>query len=54
MLLQIAKEELVRVLDMELINRINEVGVDMNRCLEHPHLAAALQVLERCLLLLLV
>ncbi len=28
---------------MEFINRVNEVGVDINRCLDHQHTAAILQ-----------
>ncbi|VDK40399.1 unnamed protein product [Cylicostephanus goldi] len=40
---EISKEELSNVLARELINRVNEVGVDVNRCLEHPHTANILQ-----------
>ncbi|KIH61794.1 S1 RNA binding domain protein [Ancylostoma duodenale] len=40
---EISKEELSNVLARELINRVNEVGVDVNRCLEHPHTANLLQ-----------
>ncbi|KAK6743076.1 hypothetical protein RB195_010379 [Necator americanus] len=40
---EISKEVLSNVLARELINRVNEVGVDVNRCLEHPHTANVLQ-----------
>ncbi|VDM69768.1 unnamed protein product [Strongylus vulgaris] len=38
-----SQEDLSNVLARELINRVNEVGVDVNRCLEHPHTANILQ-----------
>lgn len=39
----VTKEELWAALQIEFINRVNEVGVDVNRCLEHPHTASVLQ-----------
>ena len=57
------KEQLKLALEMELVTRINDVGVDINYCLEHPHMApiasfvcglgprkaAALMKVQRCL-----
>ncbi|KAK6047978.1 S1 RNA binding domain protein, partial [Cooperia oncophora] len=40
---EISKDDLSNALSRELINRVNEVGVDVNRCLEHPHTANVLQ-----------
>uniref|UniRef100_A0A1I7XT04 Suppressor of Ty 6 homolog n=1 Tax=Heterorhabditis bacteriophora TaxID=37862 RepID=A0A1I7XT04_HETBA len=40
---EINKEELGNALARELINRVNEVGVDVNKCLDHPHTANLLQ-----------
>ncbi|VDM59379.1 unnamed protein product, partial [Angiostrongylus costaricensis] len=40
---EVNKEELGNVLAREIINRVNEVGVDVNRCLEYPHTANVLQ-----------
>lgn len=37
------KEELRSALEREMINAVNTVGVDINRCLEHPHCAHVLQ-----------
>ncbi len=37
------KDELLAALTLEFINRVNEVGVDMNRCLEHAHTLPMLQ-----------
>lgn len=34
------KEQLKLALEMELVTRINDVGVDINYCLDHPHMAA--------------
>lgn len=34
---------LLKALEIEFINRTNEVGVDINRCLLHPHSANLLQ-----------
>lgn len=35
-------DELKACLEMELVARVNDVGVDVNFCLEHPHFAAML------------
>ncbi|KAK5973182.1 Transcription elongation factor spt6 [Trichostrongylus colubriformis] len=40
---EVSKDDLSNALSRELINRVNEVGVDVNRCLEHPHTANVLQ-----------
>uniref|UniRef100_A0A0K0DMN9 Suppressor of Ty 6 homolog n=1 Tax=Angiostrongylus cantonensis TaxID=6313 RepID=A0A0K0DMN9_ANGCA len=40
---EVSKEDLSSVLAREIINRVNEVGVDVNRCLEYPHTANVLQ-----------
>ncbi|VDO79503.1 unnamed protein product [Heligmosomoides polygyrus] len=37
------EDDLSNALAREIINRVNEVGVDVNRCLEHPHTANVLQ-----------
>ncbi|KER25873.1 hypothetical protein T265_06784 [Opisthorchis viverrini] len=37
------REKLLEALEIEFINRVNEVGVDVNRCLSHPHTAGVLQ-----------
>lgn len=37
------KEDLLNALMLEFINRVNEVGVDVNRCLEHAHTSSTLQ-----------
>ncbi len=34
---------LLKALEIEFINRTNEVGVDVNRCILHPHTANLLQ-----------
>ncbi|KFD47142.1 hypothetical protein M513_11992, partial [Trichuris suis] len=39
----VPKEELFRLITLEFINRTNEVGVDLNRCIEHPYTASVLQ-----------
>lgn len=39
----VTKEELLTALTFEFVNRANEVGVDVNRCLEHSHTASVLQ-----------
>ncbi|XP_022665863.1 transcription elongation factor SPT6-like isoform X3 [Varroa destructor] len=39
----VPKEEFEWVLAMELINRTNEVGVDINRCVEQSHTSGLLQ-----------
>ncbi len=35
--------QLLRMLEIEFINRVNEVGVDLNRCNQCPHTAHSLQ-----------
>lgn len=37
------KEELQNALYLELVNRVNEVGVDVNRCVAHPYTAPLVQ-----------
>ncbi|KAF8563474.1 hypothetical protein P879_06561 [Paragonimus westermani] len=37
------RDKLLQALEIEFINRVNEVGVDVNRCLSHPHTAGMLQ-----------
>lgn len=37
------KEDLLNALYCEFINRVNEVGVDVNRAIAHPHSQALLQ-----------
>uniref|UniRef100_A0A183AT07 Transcription elongation factor spt6 n=1 Tax=Echinostoma caproni TaxID=27848 RepID=A0A183AT07_9TREM len=37
------REKLFQTLEIEFINRVNEVGVDVNRCLSHSHTANLLQ-----------
>lgn len=39
----VVKEELLSALYCEFINRVNEVGVDVNRAIAHPHSQALLQ-----------
>uniref|UniRef100_A0A5S6QJ45 Suppressor of Ty 6 homolog n=1 Tax=Trichuris muris TaxID=70415 RepID=A0A5S6QJ45_TRIMR len=39
----VPKEELLRLITLEFINRTNEVGVDINRCVEHPYTSSLLQ-----------
>ncbi|NWR80929.1 SPT6H factor, partial [Centropus unirufus] len=39
----VVKEELLNALYCEFINRVNEVGVDVNRAIAHPHSQALLQ-----------
>lgn len=39
----IPKDELLYNLQLEFINRVNEVGVDINRALVHPHTSQLLQ-----------
>ena len=39
----VPKEELVNALYLEFVNRVNEVGVDVNRCVAHPHTAPLVQ-----------
>lgn len=35
----LSKDQLKLALEMELVSRVNDVGVDINYCLEHPHIA---------------
>lgn len=37
------KEELLNALYCEFINRVNEVGVDVNRAIAHPYSQALIQ-----------
>jgi len=37
------KDELLEPLYLEFVNRVNEVGVDVNRCLTHAHTAPLIQ-----------
>ena len=37
------KDELLEPLYLEFVNRVNEVGVDVNRCLTHSHTASLIQ-----------
>lgn len=37
------KEELLNALYCEFINRVNEVGVDVNRALAHPYTQSSVQ-----------
>ncbi|XP_064612097.1 transcription elongation factor SPT6-like [Liolophura sinensis] len=39
----VSKEELINGLYLEFVNRVNEVGVDVNRAIEHPHMAPLVQ-----------
>uniref|UniRef100_A0A670JS76 SPT6 homolog, histone chaperone and transcription elongation factor n=1 Tax=Podarcis muralis TaxID=64176 RepID=A0A670JS76_PODMU len=39
----VVKEDLLNSLHCEFINRVNEVGVDVNRAIAHPHSQALLQ-----------
>ncbi|THD22694.1 putative suppressor of ty, partial [Fasciola hepatica] len=39
----LSRDKLLQTLEIEFINRVNEVGVDVNRCLSHPHTANLLQ-----------
>uniref|UniRef100_A0A915AX80 Suppressor of Ty 6 homolog n=5 Tax=Parascaris univalens TaxID=6257 RepID=A0A915AX80_PARUN len=40
---EINKDDLMFALSLEFINRVNEVGVDVHRCLEYPYTANMLQ-----------
>ncbi|XP_064619005.1 transcription elongation factor SPT6-like [Lineus longissimus] len=40
---QLNKEELLNALYLEFVNRVNEVGVDVNRCVAHNHNVALIQ-----------
>ncbi len=35
----LSKEEVAKALEIEFINRTNDVGVDVNRAIDHPHVA---------------
>ena len=37
------KEQLAKALETEFINRTNDVGVDVNRAIDHPHVAVLVQ-----------
>lgn len=37
------KEQLAKALETEFINRTNDVGVDVNRAIDHPHVAVLIQ-----------
>jgi len=37
------KDDLLEALYLEFVNRVNEVGVDVNRCIAHPHTASLIQ-----------
>jgi transcription elongation factor SPT6 len=39
----LAKEELLDALNIEFINRVNEVGVDINECVVHQHMSNLVQ-----------
>lgn len=40
---ELPKQEVLWTIHRELIDRVNEVGVDINRCMEFPHTAGLLQ-----------
>ncbi|CAH8498368.1 unnamed protein product [Heterobilharzia americana] len=40
------RDMLLRALEIEFINRVNEVGVDVNRCLSHPHTSGVIQFIS--------
>ena len=37
------KEQLAKALETEFINRTNDIGVDVNRAIDHPHVAVLIQ-----------
>lgn len=37
------KDELLNALHLEFVNRVNEIGVDVNRCVNHPHTSSLIQ-----------
>lgn len=39
----VSKEELLTTIHNEFINRVNEVGVDINRAIAHPHTSSVVQ-----------
>ena len=40
------KEDLLNALYLEFINRVNEVGVDVNKAVSNPHTAALVQFIS--------
>ena len=40
------KEDLLNALHLEFINRVNEVGVDVNKAVTNPHTAALVQFIS--------
>ena len=40
---QLSREELLEGLNLEFVNRTNEVGVDINRAINYPHTANLVQ-----------
>lgn len=40
------KEDLLNALYLEFINRVNEVGVDVNKAVTNPHTAALVQFIS--------
>uniref|UniRef100_A0A914CC01 Suppressor of Ty 6 homolog n=1 Tax=Acrobeloides nanus TaxID=290746 RepID=A0A914CC01_9BILA len=40
---QVPQKDLLNAIQIECINRVNEVGVDINHCMEFPHTASVLQ-----------
>ena len=39
----VSKDALLHTLQLEFINRVNEMGVDVNRCVAHAHTAPLIQ-----------
>ena len=39
----VPKDDLLNALLLEFVNRVNEVGVDVNRCINQPHTAGLIQ-----------
>ena len=39
----LAKEDLLNALYLEFVNRVNEVGVDVNKCITNPHTSSLVQ-----------
>lgn len=39
----LSREELLSALNLEFVNRVNEVGVDVNRAIANPHTAVLAQ-----------
>ena len=39
----VPKEQLMKALETEFINRTNDVGIDVNRAIEHSHVAVLVQ-----------